>query len=226
MTRKKQIYVSDNEVRLQRVNLWLDRADLAKKDPHFEKKDKSAVRFVFYWIAFEAAFETQMGNNSKQLMERFIKDAVGNARKNRKGQSKFDKLLDHKDKGKFYQSSIELLKLRGTHEWFWKKPKSPKVKTHEAWKRLFDQEIKDFPGQDSSEQLCVIFKRLKVVRNQIFHGASSMDMSKGKPQVEAGLRILSIVIPEFRRVIKDNQEKIDWNPVPYPRVSKTSSPLW
>ena len=215
MTKGKNTYAQDNQVRLQRMQLWLDRADAADKDSNLKSKDKGAVRFIFYWIAFEAAFETQNRNlNRKNLMKRFIKTVVN------KDEPRFNKLLNCEE---VYQDSVKLLKLRATHEGFWQQ--LPDAKTHEAWKQLFDKEIKEFPCRDSLGRLCVIFNRLRVVRRQIFHGASSIDMSRGKPQVEVSLRILSIVIPAFKRVMEANKDN-DWKSVPYPRVSKNAPPIW
>ena len=217
MARERKVFESDNKRRLERMKRWLDRAKLADKDSHLKGRDKSAVRFIFYWIAFEAAFETQKRSDGKKLMERFIKTAVG------KDEKKFDKLFQRKE---VYQNSLVLLNLRGTHEWFWQKPKSLKVKTHREWRQLFDKEIKEFPKQNSCDRLCVVFNRLRVVRHQIFHGASSIEMSMGKEQVDAGFKVLSIVIPAFREAIEDSKGDTDWKPVPFPRVAKNSPPLW
>ena len=230
-------YEKDNHRRLERMRQWLACANKAADDtsaatkgtaPEKDKDaktDAGAVRFIFYWIAFEAAFETQKESSGKQLMKRFIKRAVkidGNENK-----SKFNKLLDRN--GEVYQNSVELLSLRVTHEGFWKKPSEPKNRekwTHEKWERLFNQEMEKFPAQDKSDQLCVIFNRIRVVRHQIFHGASSMKNSKGQQQVAAGLNILSIVIPAFYDLIDRTKGKIDWKPVPYPRVKKGAPPIW
>ena len=221
MTRERHVYESDNKRRLDRMKRWLDRAKLADKDPYLKKRDKGAMRFVFYWIAFEAAFGTQEKKSGerksdKQLMERFIKKAFG------KDKPKFNQLLDRKEE--VYRNSVKLLKLRVTHEGFWKKPSS--MTTHGEWKNLFDKEIKEFPDQNSFDQLCVIFSRLRVVRNQIFHGASSVENSKGISQVETGLKILSAVIPAFKEVMEGNKKNTDWKPVPYPRVDKHDHPTW
>ena len=70
----------DNAQRMQRVSLWVARADAPRTmTPHIANVDDAAIRFIFYWIAFESAFAVKVSTDNAR-MEKFINDAVGHGR--------------------------------------------------------------------------------------------------------------------------------------------------
>ena len=197
----------NNRLRKQRVNVWLKRAHASN--------DIAAVNFVLYWIAFEAAFVANVDKNhdGEGLMKEFIK------RVTRMDKKKFaNTLTTH------HKHAVKLMELRVTHRGFWEKGDL------NEWQEEFCRELEDFNrGKDPIAKICTVFERLRVVRNQIFHGGSSMHLSLGREQVEHGLELLKAFVPQFGKTMKKSMGKSppgNWYPVPFPRVGKGSPPFW
>lgn len=237
---QKKIY---RETRLRRANVWLD---LAQNDAD-DVSSKDVKKFVFYWIAFEAMFTSSSSEKQPKnwtaikFMEKFIGLIVthyGNPK------DLTNILLDC---GKHIEAIHEL---RTTDSTFWEKTK--KFKTEKEWldhhnqqktkagnrlKHIHALSIKCKDGDwykmrpHLKAAYLKLFARLRVVRNQIFHGASSGDESFGRPQVQAAVGILEKIIPEFARVIASHPDE-DWKIPSFPRLgfgktpNELPSPFW
>ena len=113
----------DNERRVERMSTWIE---LAKATSH------DHVRFVFYWIAYEAAYQNE---NSE------LKDG--------KERQKFHERLAHRDRGKLRgilhtqtEDVVRILELRQVHSSFWTRWREDEdVRSAAEWERRFRNRV-------------------------------------------------------------------------------------
>ena len=228
--RPAEQFKADNEKRLRRMEAWILRAEAFRAtdkeysdaliNPRGEDDLAIGVHadFIFWWIALEAGYarEGSQGeaSGSREDMKAFIHLAM---RKRIRGESWSGTLDRVKD------SAIALIELPPASQCYWRSGRAQPV----AWEGEFRKEVegakRDLQSAISSNframrqiLLFLLRRRLYVVRNQIFHGGSSLDRSYGRPQVELGVDLLSAMVPKFCGIISSHQD-VDWGPVPYPR---------
>ena len=200
----------DNERRVERMNTWIELAEAALYEH---------VRFVFYWIAYEAAYQ----NENSGLPD-------GEER-----QEFHDRLVRH-DRGKLQgvlhvqRSNVaRIIELRQVHPSFWRKWREDEdVRSAEEWENSFKRRVgSDIDGlnravrggvkREISNALNNLFRNLSIVRHQIVHGGSAGPRSRGRTQVVLGAGLLKVLVPCFRDSIQSNSDE-DWGKPPYPRV--------
>ena len=196
----------DNERRVDRMNTWIE---LAEEAPH------EHVRFVFYWIAYEAAYqnenpELQGWEERQQLHKRLEKHD---------GRRLRDLLIAQR------RDVVRILELRQAHPSFWtRRPRDESVRSPEEWESEFVRRVKldkrDLENLKISATLNNLFRNLNIVRNQIVHGGSAGPRSRGRTQVMLGAGLLRAFVPCFRDSIQANVDQ-DWGKPPFPRVGST-----
>ena len=210
---------TNNERRIARMNVWID---LAEKTPGADKRPH--VRFVFYWIAYEAAHQTY----------RTKRQGTGGQERHN-----FHKKLARRDRGRLQRILLSrtadvarILELRQASPFFWYE-QGTSVRNPEDWERKFKKRVqnatKQLEGAISGRShegeghrrtaavLDDLFENLNLVRNQIAHGGSAGHGGWGKTQVVRGARLLGDFIPCFRDSIELNINQ-DWGHPPFPRV--------
>ena len=190
--------------------------------------DCGHVRFVFYWIAYEAAYKVDgSGESSPRAPEA-------------QQRGSFHRKIARYDRGRLQDTLrrhrervAKVLELRQAHPSFWQKwDEDGRVESAENWERIFGKRtrkaketlrraIEDWHLGDANERtedsLNDLFRNLAVVRNQIVHGASAGSHSRGRTQVRLGAQLLHALIPCFRDSIESNLDE-DWGRPPFPRV--------
>ena len=192
------------------MNTWIE---LAEASPH------DHVRFVFYWIAYEAAYQNE-DSELKDWEER---------------QQCHDRLARH-DRGKLRgilhtrsRDVVRILELRQAHPSFWTRWREDEVvRSAEEWESRFrkrvgsaieglNNAVRSGVKREISDTLNSLFRNLSIVRHQIVHGGSAGPRSRGRTQVILGAGLLKALVPCFRDSIKSNIDQ-DWGEPPYPRV--------
>lgn len=215
-------YRSDNERRIARMNAWIGLADQTSDE------DSAHVRFVFYWIAYEAAHQVDGSDPSDPR-------ATGSVQRR-----SFHRRVARYDRGRLRQvlrqhlaDVTALLELRQAHPSFWhQRQEDARVESPVDWERSFrgrtrkaTQALRDAiencsrggATERTAEALDTLFRSLAVVRNQIVHGASAGSHSRGRTQVLLGARLLHALVPCFRDSVESNLDE-DWGQPPFPRV--------
>ena len=205
--------IENNRRRLKRMDLWISHAEAASGD------DDSHLRFLFYWIAYEAAYQTYETGKSEGRRKWLHKELA------RHDPGELQSILrEQRD------NVVRILDLRQAHPSFWRKDLKVNegVTTPEAWGSAFrqqvesatkclDKAVRSGAERDISATLNDLFSNLSVVRNQIAHGANAGAESQGLTQVILGAWLLKAFIPRFRDAIKANLDA-DWGEPPFPRV--------
>ena len=188
------------------MNTWIELAEAA---PH------EHVRFVFYWIAYEAAFQNYKNENRK-ITDKKQRDQFHEKLAKRDG-AKLRTIL-YANRGEV----ADILKLRQAHSSFWNEWCEDKnVRIAEEWESNFKSRvelaIENLNKGKIGFTLNRLFDNLAIVRQQIVHGGSAGPRSRGRTQVRLGARLLKALVPCFRDSIQWNVDE-DWGKPPYPRV--------
>lgn len=192
-------------VRVHRALSWLNRA---------EQSDDLDGRFVFLWIAFNAAYATEIDDqlrlgeqktfqsflqklcdlDQERALEKLVWQAFpGSIRV----------LLDNKY---VFKSFWDFQNGRISHEDWQARFKAGKQRAHAA-----------LGAGDTVQVLSVVFSRLYTLRNQLIHGGSTCNSSVNREQVRDGVAILAQLVPLIIKLMLDNPNTL-WGDVSYPVV--------
>ena len=198
-------------LRLRRSISWLGRAEAEVFER--EAPDYDAA-FIFYWIAFNAAYSEDSAE-SRESTER------------RNFQAHFDTLLKLDAKGTINQAlwnnclneTMVLLENPFVFEPYWKYQNG--VDGFQNWERLFDKRRKDsltaILEVNTRVALASIFDRMYVLRNQLIHGGATHGGKLNRAQVSDGAKIMASLVPLFISLMMDNPSA-QWGKPYYPPV--------
>jgi hypothetical protein len=190
--------------RVYRANSWLRRAGSLAEDDH-------DGRFIFLWIALNALFgqaryRPDGGDPSGEWgdLARFLNQVCQLDQSHRRIRAALAPLNS---------PVTHLLSLPFLHRRYWIEGDTDSLRlslqrdrqnAEAAWKR----------GQ-SERCLAELFRRLYVLRNQLFHGASTDRSSANRDSLEAAVPVLAALVPVFRSLMKEAITREDWGPIPY-----------
>jgi hypothetical protein len=193
-------------LRVHRALSWLNRAEMADGDHD--------AAFIFYWIAFNAAYAEEI-DDASALSERA---ALGD----------FFRRLTDLDRGnliytaiwhRFPQEIRALLHNRYVFQPFWKYQNH--LLGFEDWEERFAASRRRvttaLASSDTQTVLMILFDRLYVLRNQLVHGGATWNSQVNRDQVRDGARILALLVPLFVDLMMDNAE-VAWGAPYYPVV--------
>ena len=191
-------------VRLHRAISWLARAEQESDDPD--------ARFIFLWIAFNAAYAKQFGfeQTERDQLQEFIKSLV-----------KVDStgLLKEAVFSQFSGPIRILIENKFVFEPFWKA-----FRDHDSsdrWKSQFQdinqRALAAVMASRTEVVLEIVFERLYVLRNQLVHGGATWNSQVNRAQVSDGARILGTLVPLIIGLMIDYPE-LDFGEILYPVI--------
>ncbi len=191
-----------SRVRLHRAASWLLRAGQEEEDPD--------ARFLFLWIAFNAAYGGEFGNEQRgrALLDAYIArilalDGAG---------------VLHAALFRTYSGPVRtLLANRYVFAPFWKG-----LREHDAgerWKASFDRAsrraMRALVDKDTATVLAIVFDRLYVLRNQLVHGGATHGSKVNRAQVRDGARLLQALVPPCITLMLEHPD-CDFGPIAWP----------
>ena len=197
--------------RRHRAEAWIDRAKSLKE----QEWDEGPC--IFYWIAFNALYGQH--NERRETESKDIE--------------KFLERMCHMDKEDGSLSLIldaihikrkidTLLRNQFLSAIYWREGPS----SH--FQRKQDEDLKEartaYKRRELGAYLTIVFKRLRVLRNQIFHGCSTDKRRSNKGSLRPALALLEELVPQFLRIFKDHGQREKWGKVPYPRSGSPQHP--
>lgn len=204
MTRENQGYFD----RLQRAESWIERAQA------IEDWEDYHGQFIFYWIAWNALYGRERADRrfDDADMRWFLglvcdwdQPAICNA-------------LSPPLKRK----ADNLIKDKFLCEVYWEQGTTRH--TERAVDRDYEDAQKRWGDGKTSEYLGLLFRRLRVLRNQIFHGCSTDRRSLNKPSLVPAVELLGALVPTFLDVTQRCGKGRPWPGVPYPRKGSPLNP--
>jgi len=196
-------------VRLHRAISWLKRAEQ-------EDGDQDA-RFIFLWIAFNAAYAHELGfeQTQRDLLRAFLKKLVA---------ADAARTL-HKVVFEQYTGPVRLLiDNKYVFEPFWRALRERDA-SNEWGERFYRDKraaLKAVTGGETVTVLGVIFDRLYVLRNQLVHGGATWNGKVNRQQVRDGANLLGTLLPAILALMLEHPE-LDYGEISYPVIESASA---
>ena len=220
-----------NTDRMRRAESWMARADRAASEG--EKAGAGAddagfacEQFMFLWISFNAAYGYEMMEDETHSaylgeMEKFKQFLYEIVRRDRKKTIR-NVLWEQ------YSGPVRvLLKNKYVFKPFWESVRgSPNGVNWEQWfEKEKRQSFRALANGNVWRVLEIVFWRLYVLRNQIFHGGATFAEGWGRDQIRDGSRIMAALVPAIldimRADIDENPDTEAWGKVAYPRINES-----
>lgn len=179
--------------RLHRAISWLSRAEQETDDPD--------ARFIFLWIAFNAAYARQFGfeQTERDQLQDFINTLVQADNTSQLKQAVFQQ---------FSGPIRVLIENKFVFEPFWRA-----LREHDSsdtWQKSFDsgksRAMSAVMGNQTQVVLSIVFDRLYVLRNQLVHGGATWNSQVNRAQVSDGVRILGTLVPRVIALMIEHPE--------------------
>ena len=195
-------------LRVHRAISWIGRAEACGEDDD--------ARFIFLWIAFNAAYADEREFHSVAPGERaafvdYFRRLVA-----RDGERRIYKALWQRFSGPVRI----LMENRYVFNPFWQHHNG--IDGFEDWEEKFRASSRSFAQAfqvgDSARVLSYVFDRLYVLRNQLVHGGATWNSGVNRAQVRDGAAILGFLLPVFVDLMMDNPA-VGWGRPFYPVVA-------
>lgn len=198
---------SNLNLRMHRALSWLDRAERQHDDPD--------GRFIFLWIAFNAAYATDVDERyrvpEQQTFVGFLQKLID--------LDVAERRIEHVVWHEFTGSIRLLIDNRYVFQDFWNYHNG---KLDEAeWKRRFvaaKRVARHALGRrDTATVLSVALSRLYTLRNQLVHGGATWNGRVNRVQIRDGVQLLGKLVPVVIATMLDHPETV-WGDASYPVV--------
>lgn len=192
--------------RIHRALSWLARAEREADDPD--------ARFLFLWIAFNAAYASEFGfeASEREQTRHFITTLLA-----ADAQQRLQQTLLHE----FTGPVRTLIENKFVFEPFWKALREHDSSGH--WEQSFAGSkrvaLKALLDGDTATVLSVVLDRLYVLRNQLVHGGATWRGAANRAQVKDGARILGALVPAVIEVMLDSNGA-DFGSIAFPLVAE------
>lgn len=201
---ERATYPENISLRIHRALSWLNRAEQCEDDDG---------RFVFLWIAFNAAYANEMGeislNESRQFTH-FLERLVA-----LDDDQKIYRLIWQQ-----YPSAIRiLLDNPYVYQPFWHFHNGREG--YEDWQERFQQDKasahRALAARDTGTVLSIIFHRLYTLRNQLVHGGATWSSRTNRDQLRDANQILGQLVPIIIELLMNNAQ-VYWGEACYPVI--------
>lgn len=194
-------------LRVHRAISWIGRAETCGDDDD--------ARFIFLWIAFNAAYADEREFQGLAPGERAAFQEYFGRLVALDGEKRIYKALWHR-----FSGPVRLLMgNRYVFNPFWQHHNG--IEGFADWDERFKASARAFAaafqGGDTARVLSFVFDRLYVLRNQLVHGGATWNSSVNRGQVREGAAILAFLTPVFADIMMDNPGN-DWGKPFYPVV--------
>ncbi len=203
--KERDSYPVNLALRVHRALSWLERA---------EKSEDVDARFIFLWIAFNAAYANEIGNQERsseqKVFDLFLK-----------------KLLDLDKADVLYEliwtefpNSIRvLLNNQYVYQPFWDYHNGQL--DEEQWKSKFERArvsaLKSLASHNTANVLGIVLSRMYTLRNQLVHGGATWNSSVNRDQLRDCAAFLGKMVPFVIKLMMDNPGTL-WGAPSYPVV--------
>jgi len=204
--KEREGYLPPLRLRTHRALSWLNRAEQEPED--------NDARFLFLWIAFNAAYANELPDRKafteRRLLLQFLKRLVESD----------DENLIHQIVWNQFSGSIRLLiDNQYVFQPFWDHQAG--LISERRWKDSFEKSRasanRALGRTNTTRVLAVIFDRLYTLRNQIVHGGATWNSGINRAQVKDGANILGHLVPTVIHLMMESHTQI-WGDACYPVV--------
>ena len=201
---KDTLQGTDLGLRMRRATSWIECA---------AKADDDDARFIFYWIAFNAAYGRRDRKPGEVTEREVFAEYFGNVLGLDTDDAVHDAIWE-----RFAGPVRIFLDNRYVFRPFWEHHND---NGHDDWEKQFERRrrkvYRALGRRETGTILSELFDCLYVLRNQIMHGGATWKGSVNRPQVRDGARIMAFLVPRFASLMMSNP-RIDWGPPRFPVV--------
>jgi hypothetical protein len=204
---ERENYHTNLSLRVHRALSWLQRAEM---------QEDLDGQFIFLWIAFNAAYATDIEESYRTSAQMTFRDFLA---KLVELDSKHS--LEELAWSEFPKSIRLLLANKFVFQSFWDF-QNQRI-TREEWERRFAdgrtaaQEA--LGARDTVSVLGIVLSRTYTLRNQIIHGGATWNSSVNRDQVRDCVALLGKLVPVILTVMMDNPDSL-WGDACYPVVQE------
>ena len=193
-------------LRVHRALSWLQRA---------EQCSDADGRFVFLWIAFNAAYAQEMPHNARLSEHENFREFWRKLH-----QLDGDKLLDGLVWQAFSGPVRQLLDNPYVFESFWSFQRGEIAE--DEWKLRLSKGKKAaaslLASGNTAELLGLMFQRIYTLRNQLMHGGATWDSEVNRSQLRDCVNLLGKLVPVVITIMINNSQAT-WGDAVYPVVN-------
>jgi hypothetical protein len=209
--------------RIKRARSWVSRAQAAESAA-IDSDDATDAQelFIMYWIGFNALY----GRVNESGHGRYVRPGDDDARW-------FLRRICDLDAGTgriaamtsaLRKDGHSLLKSRYLSDAYWREGYTSAVQRQVEEETVAAEEALD-SGDVHNNLATLLWSRVRVLRNQIFHGCSTNRGSLNKDTLVPALRVLSGLLPVFVDVMEARVDKEnEWPHIPFPRRGSPQHP--
>lgn len=204
---ERDSYPDNLSLRVHRALSWLYRA---------EQEDDPDSRFIFLWIAFNAAYATDI-DDREGLSEQHTFNAFLEKLQSLDSNHRLNKLVWNA-----YPNAIRvLLDNPYVFSCFWDHQKGQK--TEDQWKQSFESAKKAanhaLAQQDTPPLLAIVLSRIYTLRNQLVHGGATWNSSLNRDQIRDCVNIMGELVPAVIEIMMDSPNTL-WGEASYPIITE------
>ncbi|OAN92954.1 hypothetical protein A8B84_20540 [Marinobacter sp. EhC06] len=194
-------------LRVHRSLSWLQRAEM---------QDDLDGRFIFLWIAFNAAYATDIEEeyrtSERTAFRAFLEKLCGLDRERR---------LEALAWSEFPRSIRVLLNNRYVFQAFWDYHNGKL--SQEEWQVQFERAKvaaqTALGSQDTATVLGIALTRIYTLRNQIIHGGATWNSSVNRDQIRDCVALMEKLVPFILTIMMDHPDTL-WGDACYPVVTE------
>ncbi|MBC6497948.1 MAG: hypothetical protein GDA54_06495 [Alphaproteobacteria bacterium GM7ARS4] len=199
--------------RMRRALSWIRCAEKA----YAADKGNQDSFFMFYWIAFNAAYAqrtnpaaAQRANESapreRDIFHEFLRRIIDLDKEH----AIYNVIWDN-----FPLIIREILDNEYVFKWFWYDQYGDNA--HDRWEESFQRSKRRahhaLNSRDTKTIAQILFDRLYELRNQLMHGCATWKGGVNRPQVEQGAKIMAAIVPLILKTMMENHRE-DWKRPP------------
>jgi hypothetical protein len=195
-------------LRVHRALSWLDRAERCGDDMD--------ARFIFLWIAFNAAYANEIGDRDRppelQMFNRFLQKLVDLDR---------EKMLYELIWTEFPNSIRVLLNNRFVYQPFWDyhNGRIDEPQWQQRFANANAAANRALAAGNTTQVLSIVLERMYTLRNQLVHGGATWNSRVNRDQLRDCAAFLGKLVPFVILLMLDNPNTL-WGDACYPVVEQ------
>jgi len=203
----RETYPENLNLRIHRALSWLKAAE-SVEDPD--------QRFIFLWIAFNAAYATEVDDRYRVAEQEAFGEFIGKLCELDK-----DATIEELIWSEFPGAIRNLLKNQYIFASFWDFQRG-KI-TKEDWQKLFsgaNRLAHDALGKRQTKTVtCIALSRIYTLRNQVVHGGATWQSQVNRDQIRDCVALMSKLVPAIILVMLKNPDTL-WGDASFPVVDR------
>jgi hypothetical protein len=193
-------------LRVHRALSWLDRAE--------QSEDDDDARFIFLWIAFNAAYANEIGDRDRDPEQKVFGKFLAKLVNLDESEVLYELIWTE-----FSNSIRVLLDNQFVYQPFWDYHNG--LLEEQEWKTEFERAKvaanKALAAHNTNAVLALVLSRMYTLRNQLIHGGATWNSSVNREQLRDCSAFLGKLVPYIIQVMMDHPDTL-WGDACYPVV--------